>query len=1525
MNWIPNVQKRAFHYVLNRLALFSDLELDNMDISLGTAQKAALTNVKLDPDRVSLPAGMYMRSGKIDEVSVEMRLLGGAGIAVKIDGVHITASMKQMDVETATEHVEEFLERTTADLAASILSEDLSASLQIDPAEEPPLLGMGGSGISEALVKKVTQTVLSQLTVDVTNVHVTLFVAADDKMDLVVDEVRLRPQGGQEMALEVRGVKMKVMDKKARGTSAPVTAGSTAHATTGFTSESDSDSDTDPFSNAKKSLLQSTIFSHEEASSIYMSAIAESANLGFESDPLFGVFYVDTIDVLVFLGEEMRVSCEVGIVRASLDLLPTVILSLVKVGNGGSGGKKSRDSETKEGTAMDLNMSIKSISASICQLGDDWEFKNIDTNLLFSLSDISGSSGAFHKLQIGVCEVKRGSTRVFGFESDEKNTDDEEPTPRDSDILLKASSASFTLVLPKKAVGVFTIPDLIDVVSLITYLLSLIESKQQKAATMTECSERAGASKTTVQTNTFDFDVAGHKLYILPIRLSNGQMSLSRVSFGDVHVKGISFENSIVSVDKVDFDIGLPIVEELHQLLLPIIDAMNSAKNRPVPASVQTAPPKLLRIVEEPVNASSLVINVARVKGKVDLGGKVGVIEVVLGGISVTGPTDRIEISTVEIGRDLSDLGLSKKWLLHPLKRESNVVVELSSGQIQLITVKNCALEFYTELLELFGGKGDDTKAAELQESSSPDSSSRESSSGSESPPKRIPLQIHNCAVGLNPTNSSSSAQFIVKHVTCEIKPSPTFSMTSFIGSASLLLIDDASLVTPNPTDLMSSYLEQYTSVASLTATSISISTSPGNPTCININGDTVTLSTCADSTQTLIHLINSLKPAVELSGAKFQLETLDPFLNTFQDVDDCFFKAKNKDACESSCSSDNDDIDMVSDDVPNNMSFVESYYGGDKPSQSRKSGRQKMAESYTHADFLLDSDLDSLVKRERVRFEEICFEEDYFDKEEEDMPVMSRPRASSHDLASSNELLTPPTVVINIDLIHNIVCNFHDGYDWQYTRNEINGAVDGLKKRMKERPVVEEPPVMTTDLLFNSIYIQAKDEDDLDDVVGEQTEPAKPKEANKSRRGLLSRSSNPLVQVWLQGIACLLTVYAGLEDPDLPPGQVLNSLDVKIKDVEIIDHVPTSTWNKFLTYMRSRGEREAGAVMAHITMQNVKPVSTLSSQEVICHVTILPLRLHVDQDTLDFLTRFFNFKDVRTTAPPDETFIQKFDIRDVPVKLDYKPKKVDYSGLKSGKSTELMNFFILDESDMVLRRIKLRGITGFADLGQKLNDIWMPDVRRTQLPGVLAGVAPVRPLVNLGGGIRNLIVVPVREYKKDGRVVRSLNQGAYAFAKTTTNELVRFGAKLAVGTQNLLEGVVSTERAGESRDLDDSDLESTTKYYTYMGYSDSNNKLISLYANQPLGVYAGLQDAYSSFGKHMNVAKTAIHNLSEDISEADTAGAAAYAVVKAAPVALIRPIIGTTEAVSKTLFGVANEMDPSGRELARDKYKEAN
>lgn len=871
----------------------------------------------------------------------------------------------------------------------------------------------------------------------------------------------------------------------------------------------------------------------------------------------------------------------------------------------------------------------------------------------------------------------------------------------------------------------------------------------------------------------------------------------------------------------------------------------------------------------------------------------------------------------------------------------------------QLIIVKNCAIEFYTEILSLFGEDGDTHKSAIVSDDDT-DEDEPEVSPPPTSAGVRLPIQVHDCCVGLNPMNSSAAGQFVVKHLTLEVKVGDSTSFTSFLGSARLLLIDDASKVEADIKDTLSSYLDQgYISVASLTAASVGISMEHGRIH-IHINGDTVTLETCADSTQTLIQLVNGLKPPVEVSlASKFKVEP-DGFLHTFDDVDELAFYTKSlKDQSQHSSTTtyqfDESETDMVPDDVPSIMSFVESYYGVDGvgvPSTNtttKRKGRrrQPMAESYTRADFLLDEDLDNLVKKERVpgrHFppEEIHFVDNHFEALDETAPELDDTFQAdgSHEEAAH--------IVISVDLIHNVVWNFHDGYDWAYTRNEITGAVDGLKSRISKRADNQSsatPPPLTSDLLFNSIYIQAPasaEPEELDEALRKQIGAGgKRGSFSKSKKtAQLYRSARPLVQACLRGVVTQVSVFSGIDDEDVEEGAVLNSIDVKVKDFEVVDHVPTSTWNKFVTYMRSCGEREAGAVMAHISMQNVKPVPTLPSQEVILEVAVLPLRLHVDQDTLDFLTRFFSFKDARGAPPPEDEipFIQKADIRAIPIKLDYKPKKVNYVGLRSGKTTEFMNFFILDEADMVLRRIVLHGISGYPDLGQRLNDIWMPDVRRTQLPGVLAGVAPVRPLVNLGGGFRNLIVVPVREYKKDGRVVRSLNQGAFAFAKTTTNELVKFGAKLAVGTQNWLEaaeGVLSNrddeEKTGLPEEEEDTDVNhegEVTRYYTYMGYSDDTNKLISLYANQPLGVYAGLQEAYSSFGRHMDVARNAIRDLGEEMSEADTAGAAAIAVVKAAPVAIIRPIIGTTEAVSKTLFGVTNQMDPSNRELTRDKYK---
>ena len=94
------------------------------------------------------------------------------------------------------------------------------------------------------------------------------------------------------------------------------------------------------------------------------------------------------------------------------------------------------------------------------------------------------------------------------------------------------------------------------------------------------------------------------------------------------------------------------------------------------------------------------------------------------------------------------------------------------------------------------------------------------------------------------------------------------------------------------------------------------------------------------------------------------------------------------------------------------------------------------------------------------------------------------------------------------------------------------------------------------------------------------------------------------------------------------------------------------------------------------------------------------------------------------------------------------------------------------------------------------LNDLWTPDVKATQLAEVISGVAPIRSIVNVGSGVADLILLPIAQYKKDGRIVRGVQKGATAFVKSTAIEAIKMGAKLATGTQVILEqaeGILGT------------------------------------------------------------------------------------------------------------------------------------
>ena len=178
--------------------------------------------------------------------------------------------------------------------------------------------------------------------------------------------------------------------------------------------------------------------------------------------------------------------------------------------------------------------------------------------------------------------------------------------------------------------------------------------------------------------------------------------------------------------------------------------------------------------------------------------------------------------------------------------------------------------------------------------------------------------------------------------------------------------------------------------------------------------------------------------------------------------------------------------------------------------------------------------------------------------------------------------------------------------------------------------------------------------------------------------------------------------------------------------------------------------------------------------------------------------------------------------------------------------------------------------MTGWPKLFEMLNDLWTPDVKATQLAEVISGVAPIRSIVNVGSGVADLILLPIAQYKKDGRIVRGLQKGATAFVKSTAIEAVKMGAKLATGTQVILEqaeGIlggefevpVTTETLqmpiGEEFSLDgDGDEDGTD--------------IISKYAQQPIDLKEGIQSAVKSLQRNLSSAAQTILAVPMEVYE---------------------------------------------------------
>jgi autophagy-related protein 2 len=823
-----------------------------------------------------------------------------------------------------------------------------------------------------------------------------------------------------------------------------------------------------------------------------------------------------------------------------------------------------------------------------------------------------------------------------------------------------------------------------------------------------------------------------------------------------------------------------------------------------------------------------------------------------------------------------------------------------------------------------------------------------------------ISVAIRDSALALNPRDVCGRALFVVTDAvfSSPLNENKEIKVSTEIKKAFIMVIDkidadgsssdtdrhSVGLQTEDQTRklIQMGYVPVGT-VSSATTTVDIAQLDDGGGKCIDVElgNALLIIESCADSTQTLITILNGLSPPappVKISPYRTEIMPIEDLLASFSG--DAFVTEPGPEAgLRAEPRTDSDSTYSEHQDIE----YVSEFYQPDPDDED------DISESGIHSE-MLDSDLaqstvsisvapvsikqsvTQAAHNEGMTSSLLDFRDEHFGRTSAVGGTAHRwdSTQNTYGLAGERNARKSP-LKVRIRDVH-IIWNLFDGYDWQGTRDIISEAVKDIETRAAARrprssnrlsPNAEdEEDSVIGDFLFNSIYIGIpanKDprelaneiNRDIDDLTSESGSsattstitgsPARHQAIRPRQKKLtLKRSKRHKMTFELKGVSADMLVF--------PPesGEVQSSIDVRVKDFEIFDHIPTSTWKKFATYMRDAGEREADTSMVHIEILNVKPVPDLAASEMILKVTILPLRLHVDQDALDFMSRFFEFKDESApaqSAPSTPPFLQRVEVNPVKIKLDFKPKRVDYGGLRSGRTTEFMNFFILDQADMILRRVILYGVSGFDRLGIMLNNIWMPDVKRNQLPGILAGLAPIRSLVNVGSGVKDLVVVPMREYKKDGRIVRSIQKGALAFAKTTSKELIGLGAKLAIGTQTVLqnaETMLAPTPQGEHLHHAWEDLDT----------DDESQKQISLYADQPIGVVQGLRGAYASLERDLLLAKDAIIAVPGEAMASGSATGAAKAILKQAPTVILRPAIGASKAVGQTLLGAGNTLD---------------
>ncbi|KAL5714191.1 hypothetical protein ACHQM5_016185 [Ranunculus cassubicifolius] len=394
-----------------------------------------------------------------------------------------------------------------------------------------------------------------------------------------------------------------------------------------------------------------------------------------------------------------------------------------------------------------------------------------------------------------------------------------------------------------------------------------------------------------------------------------------------------------------------------------------------------------------------------------------------------------------------------------------------------------------------------------------------------------------------------------------------------------------------------------------------------------------------------------------------------------------------------------------------------------------------------------------------------------------------------------------------------------------------------------------------------------------------------------------------------------------------------VSKLSLSVQDINLYDHSRNAPWKLVLGYYHSKDHpRESSAKAFKLDLEAVRPDPSTPLEEYRLRLALSPMLLHLDQDQLDFLISFFGEKeslvdqstsDVYTSGIPHSKssdfggstiaeeallpFFQKFDIWPIVIRVDYSPRRVDLAALRGGNYVHLINLVPWKGIELHLKHVHAAGIYGWSSVCETIVGEWLEDISHNQVHKLLKGLPPIRSLFTVGSGAAKLVSLPVKNYKKDHRLVKGIQRGAVAFLRSISLEAVGLGVHLAAGAHDIL---LQTEYifTSPTSSASSSPTRSKTKP--------------NVRSNQPKNAQQGMQQAYASLSDGLGKSASAlVGNPLKAYQRSGSAGSALVSAVCGAPSAAIAPASAAVRAVHCALVGVRNSLDPEHKKESMEKY----